>query len=208
MTGFFNGMKLRNSRFVMRRFLASAMMAMFVSSNHAVAAPSKITDWDSLDNVPWQLNIKDRSLGDGKVDSVIARRDDMADLWEGSVTTFVAKHQSEINFYGGEIKHLVGKGESQLNLFSLDGLNRLVVRGAAKVNLYGSNFDYDGRWLSGQWLDGETFRFRFVNHSGRELGSVVNFVQAHVHDVPVPASFWLFTSALVAMGTVARKRQP
>lgn len=194
----------------MRRFLASAMMAMFVSSAHAVVAPA--TDWDSLETAPWQLKIKDKLLGDGKVDKVVARRDDMADLWEGSVKTFVTRQHSQVNFYGGDIKRLVGKGDSQLNLFSLDGLKRLVVRGAAKVNLYGSDFDYDGRWLSGQWLNGEAFRFRVVNHTGLELSRVINYVHAPINpnptsEVPVPASFWLFSSALVAMGAVARKRQ-
>ena len=115
----------------------------------------------------------------------------------GSLNTLWASGSSKVAIESGAVSNIFSSLNSEISLSNAYGLNNVSVFGDSVLNLHATQVKIFSDSISGYWLDGSAFSFNF-------FGKPSNVV---VSEVPVPAAFWLFSSALMGFAVIGRRRR-
>ncbi len=211
-----------NTRLAVGRIFLVAAISLYSSLASAVVVttPLVVTGNDYLeisDDSESSLLAKRNSVVDiidgGVLDKAVARQNAELTIDGGIVNRLVASGYSNVNIISGSFGRVVAKKNSYIILGEVAEISRLVLKGNAIVELMAHDLGFDGRFLTGVWSSGSAFSIRTVNKTGVTTNGLPGFVSTYTGNVvspptavPVPAAAWMFMSALVGLGLVARKR--
>ena len=115
----------------------------------------------------------------------------------------------EVN--GGDVGFLSFFDFSTANLHQMDGLSWLILGSNTNIKIFGSNFLLSGSHLSGNWENGDNFKFWLL--SGEHQSIPANLVRGVipenlelVNSVPEPSTALLFLSALLPLSFFNKKK--
>ena len=144
----------------------------------------------------------------GEVGIAFIRDEAQLTMLGGSVDWLSVSGEAQAEVVSGSVSVITVSGNSYLTLDSVSDLSRLVMLGNSQIEIYGSDIQFDGRYLTGYWGDGSYFNVRTNNWTGVPTNGLPGYltVNSQLSAVPVPAALWLFASALVGLGVVGRRR--
>ena len=115
----------------------------------------------------------------------------------GSLNTLWAGGSSKTIIESGSVGSIFSAFNSEITLSNTYGLGSVSLLGDSVLNLQATQVEMLSNTISGYWLDGSAFSFNF-------FGKPSNVV---VSEVPVPAAFWLFSSAVMGLAVIGRRRR-
>ncbi|ARN75384.1 VPLPA-CTERM sorting domain-containing protein [Oceanicoccus sagamiensis] len=192
------------------RFLLLVLILLPSLANAVVVKGSNtLTIDDALED--FLLAKRDSSvdiISGGVLQQAIVRHNATLTVDGGSVDKIVVSGAGQLNVITGSFTRIVAKKDSRVSLSNVANLDRLVLRGNAAIEIMASELEFDGRFLTGVWENGTGFSIRTINRTGVETNGLPGFAFSPVPPtaVPVPATAWLFLSALTGLGLIGRRR--
>lgn len=122
----------------------------------------------------------------------------------GSLRTLWAKGSSNVTIESGAVKSLFTQHNSEVTLANVQGLKHVYVFGDSLLNIQAKDVETFNNNISGLWDDGSAFSFNVYNFTGTFDAVPGNVV---ISEVPVPASLWLFSSAVMGLAIIGRRRR-
>ncbi len=116
-------------------------------------------------------------------------------LWGSSSSTISSGSVNELNLFGG----------STASLNNVSELRKITIWSDSTIDLYGTNFVVGDDWISGNWSNGYAFTIDINNYTGNALAQSIRINDLNA--VPLPASAWMFSTAIIGLGLVGRSRK-
>lgn len=125
----------------------------------------------------------------------------------GRIGTLGLWDNATVTINGGSIGTAFAQGNSTLVLNNIEQLDNLIIRDTGHVQILGDDVQYDGQFLTGEWENGNAFSFRTYNLTGVSSNGLPGYLSVNSpSQVPLPATAFLFSAALIGLGLIGRKR--
>lgn len=120
------------------------------------------------------------------------------DMYDGGLQFVQLSDSSTMNLYGGEVGYggIRLSGSSILNVYGGAITYSVLAGESSHINIYGYDFELNGKFLSGYWSDGTRFEDIYFRTPD-------TYTRVTLHEIPEPATLCLLAFA----GVLLRNRR-
>ena len=166
-----------------------------------------------IDGYEFSLWARDNSVGNvlsgGSVKYANIADNATMNVLGGEVYSLSIAEGAQVSISSARVSKIWAFGDSEITLDNVRDLSSLRVFGRTSLEILGTDLQFDGSFLSGFWSDGSYFNIQAYAGNATLINGYSGSFSGHnsASTVPVPASAWLFCSAVVGLGVVGRKRK-